>query len=222
MRGAGRSSRVALPRGSSRRRARCGSGPRRSWRAAPFTWLSTVRVPEAPGQPHTSAQQPLAGHHGRRARRPGRPAGRTRSGSAGPRLVPPDPTRGRVDPQAAELGRPAAGQLGRAVDPSQQGARPGPPAPASGTAWSGSRRRRRPSPTRMSASSSRAVSISTGTGRSAWIRRHTSCPSKPGSITSSSTRSGASLGERRRRAAGRRTPGPRRTPRTPGGRRPPG
>src|SRR4029079_5300995 len=47
------------------------------------------------------------------------------------------------------------------------------------------------SPTRMSASSTRAVSIRTGTGRSAWIRRHTSCPSYPGSITSSTTRSDA-------------------------------
>ena len=44
----------------------------------------------------------------------------------------------------------------------------------------------------MSVSSSRAVSISTGTGRSAWIRRHTSSPSMPGSITSSTTTSGRS------------------------------
>src|SRR4029079_8804611 len=47
------------------------------------------------------------------------------------------------------------------------------------------------SPTRMSASSTRAVSIRTGTGRSAWIRRHTSCPSYPGSITSRTTTSGS-------------------------------
>ena len=32
--------------------------------------------------------------------------------------------------------------------------------------------------------------MSTGTGRSAWIRRHTSWPSNPGSITSRMTRSG--------------------------------
>ena len=43
----------------------------------------------------------------------------------------------------------------------------------------------------MSASSSRAVSISTGTGRSAWMRRHTSWPSMPGSITSRTTTSGS-------------------------------
>src|SRR5699024_5361130 len=46
----------------------------------------------------------------------------------------------------------------------------------------------------MSISSSRAVSMSTGGGsaRSAWIRRHTSNPSMPGSMTSSTTRSGRS------------------------------
>ena len=42
----------------------------------------------------------------------------------------------------------------------------------------------------MSVSSSRAVSISTGTGRSRCTRRHTSRPSSPGSIRSSTTRSG--------------------------------
>ena len=42
----------------------------------------------------------------------------------------------------------------------------------------------------MSVSSSRAVSISTGTGRSAWTRRQTSSPSKPGSITSRTTQVG--------------------------------
>ncbi len=42
----------------------------------------------------------------------------------------------------------------------------------------------------MSVSSSRAVSIITGTGRWAWTRRHTSRPSKPGSITSRTSRSG--------------------------------
>ena len=44
----------------------------------------------------------------------------------------------------------------------------------------------------MSVSSSRAVSMSTGTGRSAWIRRQTSSPSMPGSITSRTTTSGRS------------------------------
>ena len=33
--------------------------------------------------------------------------------------------------------------------------------------------------------------MSTGTGRLAWMRRHTSSPSKPGSMRSSTTRSGA-------------------------------
>ena len=43
----------------------------------------------------------------------------------------------------------------------------------------------------MSVSSLRAVNISTGVGRTAWIRRHTSRPSNPGSMTSSTTRSGS-------------------------------
>ena len=43
-----------------------------------------------------------------------------------------------------------------------------------------------------SVSSPFAVSITIGTGASAWIRRHTSSPSRPGSIRSSTTRSGGS------------------------------
>src|SRR3954452_19186466 len=42
----------------------------------------------------------------------------------------------------------------------------------------------------MSVSSLRAVSINTGTDCTAWIRLHTSSPSNPGNMTSSTTRSG--------------------------------
>ena len=147
--------------------------------------------------PHLG-EQPLAGQH--RAR----PAGEVhqqvelggrqvhlRAGAAYPALAPVD-LAGRRAP-ACGAGSAAACRPAR---PGAAGRAPGRPAPASRTAWSGSRRPRPPSPTSTSVSSSRAVSMSTGTGRSAWMRRHTSRPSKPGSMTSRTTRSGRWSGRR--------------------------
>ena len=86
----------------------------------PFTWLSTVRVPEAPGQSQTSAIS-----WSRETTVPGLAARQTsRSNSVGvsrtsssPRHRPP---RTRVEPQVAELERTPSDELGGALDPTQQ------------------------------------------------------------------------------------------------------
>ena len=142
----------------------------------------------------------------------GRPARQTsRSNSVGVRCAsaPARRTRrcGRVDLQVAEADRRRVrpGRLGGPLHPAQQRVHPGGQLPHARTAWSGSRRRRPPSPTSRSVSSSRAVSIRTGTGRSAWIRRQTSRPSKPGQHH-------VEHDQVRPAAAGRRRPRPGRRP----------
>ena len=129
------------------------------------------------------------------ARGPGRRAGRTRSASGAPpcRRASYAAGRGRRPgrrrPAARAVG--AQGQLGGPLHPAQQRRHPGDHLPHPERLGEVVVGARRPRPTRTSASSSRAVSMSTGTGRSAWMRRHTSWPSRPGSITSRTTTSGS-------------------------------
>ena len=131
------------PPGRSRRRAPSGSGPRPSLRRSALMWLSTVRVPDASAQPHTSASSRSRGSTVR-----GRVARCTsRSNSVGRQVRldagPEHPPLGPVDLQVAERGSAAAARLGRgAARPGAAARAPGRPARASRTAWSGSRRRR--------------------------------------------------------------------------------
>ena len=80
------------------------------------------------------------------------------------------------------------------------------------TAWAGSRRRPRPGPSTRSRTAPRAVSRSTGVATpDPRNRRHTSIPSRPGSIqsrtsTSYGTPPGRASGVRRGRRARRRRP----------------
>ena len=85
-----------------------------------FTWLSTVRVPDAPGQPHTSASS-----RSRVSTTPGLAARQQQEVELGRRQVHlvvagPHPAGSGVDAQVAQVGGAAAGQLRGAVDPTQQ------------------------------------------------------------------------------------------------------
>ena len=139
-------------------------------------------------------EQPLPGQDLARATPPASRAGRTRSGSGAPprprARYGARPGRGAPRPPRAEPGGSSPGPAARPARRDAAAPPPGPRARASGTAWSGSRRpprraRRARQPRRRARSAS-----GPGTGACAWIRRHTSSPSNPGSITSSTTRSG--------------------------------
>ena len=141
-------------------------------------------------------QQALAGEHLAGRRGQGAQQVELRRASGAPRRSSSQARRAPgVEPEPPSRPRPAVRRPppGRAARPARPGAaarRPGRPARASGTAWSGSRRRP-PRARRARRPRRRARSASArGPGGVCWIRRQTSSPSKPGSITSSTTRSG--------------------------------
>ena len=177
---------TARPPGRSRRRAPCGPGRRRACARSDFTWLSTVRVPEASAQPQTSASS-----CSRVSTVPGLRGEADQQVELGRRqvhllAVDAHPARGAVDRAASPTSsgrRRRDGQLGGPLDPAQQ--RPDPrdqlphaerlgqvvvrpdaePHQQVGLVVAGGEHQHRHRPLRLD-------------------RRHTSWPSKPGSMTS--------------------------------------